>query len=38
MTPIIIGESFAFSRIFGPKKKIAPQLDVIRQNEMHFLI
>jgi hypothetical protein len=37
MTPIIIGENFAFSRIFVTKKnKIAPQLDVIRQNEMHF--
>jgi hypothetical protein len=39
MTPIIICVSFAFSRIFVTKKnRIAPQLDVVWQNEMHFLI
>jgi hypothetical protein len=38
MTPIINGVNFAFSRSFVPKNRIEPQLDVIGQNEMHFLI
>jgi hypothetical protein len=36
MTPIKIGGSFAFSRIFVPKNRIAQKLDVIRQNEVYF--